>query len=209
MKAHRDNGSTKLARNRVAPKPSPNERPHGPDIPALQRFLLSLGLDPSRDPEYSITAPLLAELLAERTIGLRSEMPVLHPLPYHGHPGETVTMEGIVFYGLCPHHLMAFIGEASVRFLPRERLCGAGAMVRVVRDLATVPRLQENLTQAVADVVERDLSPRGVEVLIVARHLCMELRGCESRARLVTEAVRGEALPPLVAHGRAARGGHR
>ena len=78
--------------------------------------------------------------------------------------------------------------------MPKEQVSGAGAMVRFVRDLARVPRLQEDLTQAIADGVHDFLEPIGVEVWIRARHLCMELRGSGSRARLVTEARRGESL---------------
>lgn len=179
---------------RKTPRRAAAGRRHGmPDIPALERFLRSLGVDPDHDEEYSLTAPLLADLLFERTSGLREEPPTLRPLPYRSHPGETVAIEGIHVYGLCPHHLVPYFGKACVRFVPRNRLCGAGALVRAVRALANVPRLQEDLTQEIADLVERSLSPRGVYVHMAARHLCMELRGAEGRARLVTEARRGEA----------------
>jgi len=167
----------------------------GPDVAALERFLRSLGVDPDRDPEYSVTATLLAELLHERTSGLRDGPPVLRPLPFVGRPGESVTIEGISFYGLCPHHLVPYIGEASVRFAPRDRICGAGALVRAVRELALVPRLQEHLTQEIADLVERALAPHAIEIRVHARHLCMELKGSGASARLSTEAKRGEALP--------------
>ena len=163
-----------------------------PDIAALTRFLHSLGVDTEHDEEYSLTAPLLAELMAERTAGLREEPPTLRPLPYRGRPGETVAIEAMYIYGLCPHHLVPYFGEVTVRFQPRQRLCGAGALVRAVRALATVPRLQEDLTQEIADMVERSLQPRGVYVHVSARHLCMELRGAEGRSQLVTEARRGD-----------------
>jgi GTP cyclohydrolase I len=185
---------TPARRKKTAKRPRKPARRHGtPDVAALERFLHSLGVDPEHDEEYSLTAPLLAELLMERTAGLREDPPSLRPLLYRGHPGETVAIEGIHLYGLCPHHLVPYFGEATVRFIPRQRLCGAGALVRAVRALATVPRLQEDLTQEIADLVERSLSPRGVYVHVAARHLCMELRGAEGRARLVTEARRGDA----------------
>lgn len=66
--------------------------------------------------------------------------------------------------------------------------------VQDLRALATVPRLQEDLTQEIADLVERSLQPRGVYVHVAARHLCMELRGAEGRSRLVTEARRGDPV---------------
>jgi GTP cyclohydrolase I len=174
----------------------------GPDVAALERFLRSIGVDPDRDPEYSVTAALLAELLAERTSGLREGPPVLRPLPFVGRPGESVTIEGISFYGLCPHHLVPYIGEASVRFAPLDRICGAGALVRAVRELALVPQLQEHLTQEIADLVDRALAPRAIEIRVHARHLCMELKGSGASARLSTEAMRGESLPALGATSR-------
>ena len=166
-----------------------------PDVAALEQFLTSIGVDADRDPEYGLTAALLSELLVERTAGLRSPEPGIAPLPYHGRPGEIVGMDAIHFYGLCPHHLVPYVGRAAVRIVPAERVAGAGALARAVRDLALVPRLQETLTQAVADTIERDLVPHGLWVRIVARHFCMELKGSGPGARLVTEARRGAPLP--------------
>jgi len=116
-------------------------RPGTPDVAALTRFLHSIGVDTEHDEEYSLTAPLLAELMFERTAGLREEPPSLRPLPYRGHPGETVAIEAMYFYGLCPHHLVPYFGEVSVRYVPRQRLCGAGALVRArARDGAAASR---------------------------------------------------------------------
>lgn len=166
-----------------------------PDVAALEQFLVSIGVDGDRDAEYGLTAALLSELLVERTAGLRSPEPTIAPLPYHGRPDEVVGMDGIHFYGLCPHHLVPYVGRASVRIIPSERVAGAGALARAVRELALTPRLQESLTQALADMVERDLAPLGLSVQVVARHFCMELKGSGTGARLVTEARRGTPLP--------------
>ena len=188
--------SSSRAPSRVARPARAPLAPSKPDVAALERFLQSLGVDSSRNQEYAVTAALLSELLAEYTSGLREERPMLRPLAYSGRPGEIVCVEGITVYGLCPHHLVPYLGEARVRYTPKEQVSGAGAMVRFVRDLARVPRLQEDLTQAIADGVHDFLEPAGVEVWMRARHLCMELRGSGSRARLVTEARRGDGLPP-------------
>ena len=170
-------------------------RTHAPDVAALEQFLSSIGVDADRDPEYGLTAALLSELLVERTAGLRAPEPTIAPLPYRGRPDEVVGMNAIDFYGLCPHHLVPYVGRTSVRLVPRERVAGAGAMARAVRELALTPRLQESLTQAIADTIERDLAPLGLSVRVVARHFCMELKGSGPNARLVTEARRGAPLP--------------
>ncbi len=166
-------------------------RPDGPDFAAFDRFLRSLGIDPARDPEYAETAERAARFLAERTAGLRQSVRPLQTMRHRGRDGETVALEEIPVYGLCPHHLTPYFGTASVRYAPAELACGAGSLARVVRELALVPRIQESLTQAIADHLERALKPRSVEVLVRARHFCLEMRGVEQRAELVTEARRG------------------
>lgn len=186
--------------NGHAPDPEPMGAPQAkPDVVALERYLKSIGVDGDRDPEYSVTAALLSELLVERTSGLRGEPPMLRPLAYTGKAGQLVSLEGFTVYGLCPHHLVPYIGEAGVRYVPREQVAGAGALVRFVRDLARIPMLQESLTQRIADGIHDFLDPAGVQVWMRARHLCMELRGAGSHARLVTEARRGEPLPSVAA----------
>ena len=50
----------------------------------------------------------LAELLFERTAGLREDPPTLRPMLYRGRAGETVAIEAMYFYGLCPHHLVPY-----------------------------------------------------------------------------------------------------
>ena len=162
----------------------------GPDVAALERFLHSLGIDPKRDPDYAETAKLAAELLAERTAGLREEIRELQTTPYRGRTGETVSVEEIPIYGLCPHHLVPYFGDAQVRYVPRGKVAGPSAIARLVRDLARVPRIQESLTQAIADDLERALEPVSVEVIVRARHLCAEMRGVEQRVQFVTEARR-------------------
>jgi GTP cyclohydrolase I len=169
-------------------------KPPGPDVAALEQFLVSIGVDEDRDPEYALTAALLAELLFERTAGLRAPETTIAPLPYRGRPDEVVGMDSIRFYGLCPHHLVPFVGEAFIRIIPGERIAGAGALARAVRELALIPRLQETFTQVLADTIERDLAPAGLAVRVVGRHFCMELKGSSPGARLVTEAHRGAPL---------------
>jgi GTP cyclohydrolase I len=162
----------------------------GPDVAALDRFLRSIGIDPTRDPIYGESAALTAELFAERTAGLREEIEPLSTIPYRGRPGESVAIEEIPIYGLCPHHLVPYFGDARVQYVPRAMVCGPGSLARLVRELATIPRIQESLTQAIADQVERALEPHSVEVVIRARHLCAEMRGEKQKIQLVTEARR-------------------
>jgi GTP cyclohydrolase I len=52
------------------------------------------------------------------------------------------------------------------------------------------------MTVQVADHLERLVAPRGVAVVIEARHLCMEMRGIRKIGRVETRVVRGMLVEP-------------
>ena len=61
------------------------------------------------------------------------------------------------------------------------------------------PQLQERLTEQVAAVLEEELKPQGVMVVIEARHLCVEMRGVRKPGAVtVTSAIRGIFLEKAV-----------
>ena len=105
---------------------------------------------------------------------------------------ELLVVRAIPFHSLCAHHLLPFQGVAHVGYLPGERLVGLSKLARVVDHFARGLQVQERLTMQVADWLERELSPRGVGVVMEAEHLCMSLRGVQKPgSRTVTSALRG------------------
>jgi GTP cyclohydrolase IA len=90
-----------------------------------------------------------------------------------------VVQAGIPFYSLCEHHLVPFFGTAVVGSVPGDRIVGLSKLARVVRTMAANFQNQERITVAVADLLERELKPQGVGVILTARHLCMEMRGVQ------------------------------
>ena len=75
--------------------------------------------------------------------------------------------------------------------MPGERIIGVSGVARLVDHYARRPQLQERMTAQIADHVEKLLRPRGVAVLLEARHLCMEMRGVRRFGRVETRVVRG------------------
>jgi GTP cyclohydrolase I len=57
---------------------------------------------------------------------------------------------------------------------------------RVVDVFARRLQVQERLTRQIRDCIQETLSPRGVAVVIEARHLCMQMRGVEKQHSLTT-----------------------
>lgn len=90
---------------------------------------------------------------------------------------QMIVQSGIQFYSLCEHHVVPFFGEAVVAYIPRKRIVGLSKLARAVEFHARGLQNQERITKAVADMIEKHLKPKGVAVILKARHLCMEMRG--------------------------------
>ena len=111
----------------------------------------------------------------------------------HDHD-ELILVKNIPVYSLCEHHLLPFIGEAHVGYIPSSngRITGLSKLARIVDGYAKRPQVQERLTTEVADSLQRILEPRGVIVVVEAEHLCMSMRGVQKPGSVtVTSAVHG------------------
>ena len=87
----------------------------------------------------------------------------------------------IELYSLCEHHLIPFIGKAHVAYIPDGEVVGLSKTARIVDMFARRLQIQENLTMQIADALMKALHPRGVGVVIEAKHLCMMMRGVEKQ----------------------------
>lgn len=105
---------------------------------------------------------------------------------------EMVLVRDIPFYTHCEHHMAPFFGTATVGYIPNGKVVGLSKINRLVDLFARRLQVQERLTTQIADTIMEGLDPKGVGVIIQARHLCMESRGvCQQGHSTVTSAVRG------------------
>ncbi|MEX2356090.1 MAG: GTP cyclohydrolase I FolE [Thermaerobacterales bacterium] len=164
-----------------------------PKLEAAVRMILeAVGEDPDR-PGLRDTPRRVAESYQELLGGLHrdpaEEISVFFELEHD----EMVLVKDIPFYSLCEHHLLPFIGQAHVAYIPRGgKITGLSKLARVLDVAARRPQVQERLTGEVADAVMERLQPQGVLVVIEAEHLCMTMRGIKKPgSRTITSAVRG------------------
>ncbi len=163
------------------------------DLPAAERaaaaLLTALGVDLATEGRRG-TAGRMARAYAEM---FAPEPFRLTTFPNEEGYDELVLARSIPVHAVCEHHLLPFVGVASVGYLPGERIIGLSKLARVVDMFARQPQVQERLTQQVADWLQTNLRPRGVGVLVEAEHLCMTLRGIRATgASTVTSALKGE-----------------
>ncbi len=174
--------------------------PPGPGSAAVERaiadLIRALGLDPKQEPELAETPARVADLYREALSGLDpSNHPDLATFPHEGQ-GDLVIVRDLAFHSLCVHHFVPFFGRALVAYLPGDTLVGISAAARLLEHYSRRPQLQERLGQQIADHLDRLIRPRGVAVVLEARHLCMEMRGIRKRGTVETRAVRGELGDP-------------
>jgi len=146
-----------------------------------------------RTADMATTPERVSRMYVELCAGL-SENPVAHLSVRQPaiKPQSIVVTSGIDFISLCRHHLAIIEGTAWIGYLPNEEIVGLSKMGRVVDAYARRPQIQEEMTNQIADIIDAELQPMGVIVVIAAKHDCMCTRGIQKKgATTQTSAVRG------------------
>ncbi|MCA9053586.1 MAG: GTP cyclohydrolase I FolE [Planctomycetaceae bacterium] len=165
------------------------------DLPRIQaavrEILAAVGENPDREGLLE-TPARVARMYAEMFSGLQAE-PARHlQKVFLEEYDEMVLVRDIAFNSVCEHHLLPFIGKAHVGYLPRGRVVGLSKLARIVDEISRRPQVQERMTHQIADLMDSELKPKGVIVVLEAEHSCMTIRGVKKPGALtITSAVRG------------------
>lgn len=160
---------------------------------AHYRALMELiGEDPERE-GLQATPKRAAEALRFFTKGYNQDVKtVLNNAVFEQSYDDMVIVRDIEFYSLCEHHLVPFFGKCHVGYLPGGKIVGLSKIARLVEMFSRRLQVQERLTHEIAHALDEAVQPRGVAVVMQARHLCMMMRGVEKQSsQMVTSAVLG------------------
>ena len=159
---------------------------------AVKSMMLHVGEDPAR--EGLLDTPSRVRKAYEFIYGGYKENPkeILEKALFTSSNDEMVLVRDIEFYSTCEHHLLPIIGRVHVAYIPDGKVVGLSKIPRVVNVFARRMQIQEQLTEQIADAIMDAISPKGVAVVIQARHMCMEMRGVEKiNSTTTSSALRG------------------
>jgi GTP cyclohydrolase IA len=157
-----------------------------------REILKEIGEDPDRE-GLQRTPARAAAALREFTRGYRQDVgTVLNQAVFSEEYDDMVIVKDIEMYSLCEHHLVPFFGSVHVGYLPQGKILGLSKIARVVEMFSRRLQVQERLTHEIAHAIEDAINPRGVAVVVQAKHLCMMSRGVEKQnSSMITSCVLG------------------
>jgi GTP cyclohydrolase IA len=147
----------------------------------VRNLIASFGEDPERE-GLQKTPMRVAKSLDFLTSGYRKDpAKILTSALFQEQTDEMVVVRDVELYSMCEHHLLPFFGKAHVAYLPDGKIVGLSKIPRIVDAFARRLQVQERLTVQIANALQSALAPKGVGVVIEARHLCMMMRGVEKQ----------------------------
>jgi GTP cyclohydrolase I len=159
---------------------------------AVKEILELLGEDPNRE-GLKKTPQRVAKSLQFLTKGYSQDpKEILNQALFTSSNDEMVVVRDIEFYSMCEHHMLPIIGRVHVAYIPNGKVVGLSKIPRVVEVFARRLQIQEQLTEEIADAINKTINPKGVAVVVHARHMCMEMRGVQKiNSTTVSSALRG------------------
>jgi GTP cyclohydrolase I len=157
-------------------------------------LLLSLGEDPGREGLLD-TPKRVVKAMKQMTEGYMEDPEEILSTRFKADYSQMVALKGIKFTSLCEHHLLPFLGEATVAYIPQGSVVGLSKLARLVDCYAKRLQIQEQMTTQILNSMDYYLDPLGSAVLVKAHHACMGCRGVKKQdAIMVTQSLSGVFL---------------
>jgi GTP cyclohydrolase I len=159
---------------------------------AVAQILRGIGERPEREGLLK-TPARVAKMYAELTAGYRIDpQALINDAVFGVSYDEMVIVKQIDFSSLCEHHMLPFMGQVHVAYIPNGKVVGLSKIPRIVEMYARRLQVQERMTVQIADFIEQHLQPAGVAVVAEGVHLCAVMRGVKkANASMTTSAMRG------------------
>jgi GTP cyclohydrolase I len=167
---------------------------------AIKTILKEIGEDPDR--EGLQRTPFRWAKAAEEWFGGYNKDPkeVLNRT-FSEKYDNMVIMRDISFFSFCEHHIIPFYGTVDIAYIPNKYITGLDKLIKLVEIYSRRLQIQERLTEEIANAIWKILKPKGVMVIVKAKHLCIGSRETRNQTTdTVTSAIRGVFANPPKGH---------
>ena len=72
---------------------------------------------------------------------------------------------------------MSLYGKVCIAYIPNGKVVGISKLARTVEVYARRLQIQEQMTNQIANALDKYLNAKGVLVMVEAEHMCMSARG--------------------------------
>ena len=151
-----------------------------------REIIKELGEDPNR--EGLIKTPERVAKSMKFLLNVYDSDPdsIMNQALFNEEYSEMVLVKDIEVYSLCEHHMLPFFGKAHIAYIPDGKIVGLSKVPRVVDAYARRLQVQERLTIEIRDCLQKNLSPKGVAVVLECSHMCMQMRGVQKQNSATT-----------------------
>ncbi len=158
-------------------------------IDHYQSILKEIDENPER-PGLIDTPKRAANAMQEITSGYSQSLSdIVNGALFPSETDEMVIINGIELYSTCEHHLLPFIGQCHIGYIPNKKILGLSKFARIVDMFSRRLQVQERLTQEIATSILDITEAKGVGVCIQSKHLCMLMRGIKKQNSTMTTSV--------------------
>ena len=160
----------------------------------VRELLKSLVIDIDNDHNSQETAERVAKMyLREVFKGRYFKRPTVTDFPNAKNLDEIYTLGPISVRSACSHHMVPIIGDCWIGIKPGDKVIGISKFARVADWVFSRPHIQEEAVMILADEIERLCEPKGLAILVKAKHYCMCWRGVkEPNTSMINSIVRGD-----------------
>lgn len=168
----------------------------------FEDVLDSLLIDRHNDPNAMDTGRRMAKMYVNEIMGGRyAPPPAVTAFPNDDadtrYQGMIVTRAEL--RSMCSHHHQPVAGVAYIGLLPGVKVIGLSKYARIAQHVARRGTLQEELTKAIADEIQKHTGAKDLAVYIQGTHGCCENRGIMAHSSLTqTTELRGQFFNPSV-----------
>ncbi|NJO60958.1 MAG: GTP cyclohydrolase I [Richelia sp. RM2_1_2] len=159
----------------------------------FQSVLESLVIDTDNDHNTSGTAYRVAKMFVNEVFyGRYHPAPKITDFPNVTNYNNLYITGPITIRSTCAHHFQPIVGKAWIGIVPGENVIGLSKFNRIIDWVASRPQIQEEMSEQVANEIEKITKAKGIAVIIRAEHMCLTHRGVrEHESDMTTSVMRG------------------